>query len=956
METRSPVELIWCEPFAGTGAVGLRAVGLKPLVNYQGTKRRYATKILNAVGNPQPTTLVFCDAGPWGRAWHTIGEGGCDEVASVIEIWSAQDAGKLYSRLAASPPPADPIEWCATFLALQRLNFKGKPVWPEGQRWHVDGLDTTAAYGRAATVKFGAVTPLLPTVVPKLRAIAASPVRIVGLHGDYREAPDDADYYYFDPPYPDTAGYRDTCDEAAVVAHVQHLASHATVLVSYGTDVLPLGDPLSIGRRRGPRLHSPGQSKGRNEFLYIGGPDGKERKQGEQSAEAPATAETPSGDHAEASAPGDGTGSEGTTGRGREPRPVQRRDPESRKGRKRRRRLIQEKGEESMHIKRLRSPTIKGGFDVELGPKTLIVGENASGKTAITQGAELLVSGTASDIAGKDRVSTPVDLLALADEADLIVEAEWSTGDESSFTIKRKGPGKGSRPKRPKPLPAGVNGKALPLRGLMDVVRASPERARRFFLEAACGVVGVNDVLDRLPSTLRAFYARATGVGGEDNEAALQNLINSSADPIEQLLAVNEKARKKVAALNREVRATTQAFERQQVSDAPIPTQAQIDDATQRIEGIQRQLQEAAKERAQADYTNARRKAREAAQTQIEQLQGAMASVQALRAEAEAKMMSYAKVLQMHQEAREGRASPKAVRDKARAAAFLLDAMAAKDATVCGLCGAVHASGHFPTRASQLLARLREAAELPPITPEERQAGEAQRYWMVLAENYAEQLRDAERVLAEKRQLVDAVPIQPVEPVTSVDQLESDLTQLQAWRDKALQARASKQTLQRLRDQTTMLQERAHQWAQLVDACNTAVTELLHTAVDTFTERVQRYLPETDVFGLRLYDGDREVLQYGLMRETTEADGTVRQRLDTALSGAEWARVTAAITCALSDEHEYALLVLEERDFSPTTLREVMTALADAPCQVLMQSTSKPHRGRVKNWTIVERG
>ncbi len=77
--------------------------------------------------------------------------------------------------------------------------------------------------------------------------------------------------------------------------------------------------------------------------------------------------------------------------------------------------------------------------------------------------------------------------------------------------------------------------------------------------------------------------------------------------------------------------------------------------------------------------------------------------------------------------------------------------------------------------------------------------------------------------------------------------------------------------------------------------------------------------------------------------------------LHTALSGAEWARLTLAIACAAS-ENTPGLRVFtpEERAFDPATLRDVMVALAEAPGQVLITSPIK-HKGRLpKGWTVID--
>jgi hypothetical protein len=136
---------------------------------------------------------------------------------------------------------------------------------------------------------------------------------------------------------------------------------------------------------------------------------------------------------------------------------------------------------------------------------------------------------------------------------------------------------------------------------------------------------------------------------------------------------------------------------------------------------------------------------------------------------------------------------------------------------------------------------------------------------------------------------------------------------------------------------------------ELIEGCKAAVEGILKSATDTFIARVQSFLPATDVFALELNDGDREVCRFGFVR-----DGN----LHTALSGAEWARLTLALACAASGEATDTLRVFvpEDRAFDPNTLRDVLVALANAPGQVIFATTTKPAGRLPKGWTLIETG
>ena len=136
------------------------------------------------------------------------------------------------------------------------------------------------------------------------------------------------------------------------------------------------------------------------------------------------------------------------------------------------------------------------------------------------------------------------------------------------------------------------------------------------------------------------------------------------------------------------------------------------------------------------------------------------------------------------------------------------------------------------------------------------------------------------------------------------------------------------------------------EWKALKEACESAMAMTLEKALTTFIAKVQSYLPKTDTFDLRLRDGDREVVQFGFIR-----DGA----LHTALSGAEWARVMAAMASACVPEGQYACIIPEERAFDATTLKDVLTALGTSPHQVILTSPVAP-RSVPKGWTVVRRG
>jgi hypothetical protein len=136
---------------------------------------------------------------------------------------------------------------------------------------------------------------------------------------------------------------------------------------------------------------------------------------------------------------------------------------------------------------------------------------------------------------------------------------------------------------------------------------------------------------------------------------------------------------------------------------------------------------------------------------------------------------------------------------------------------------------------------------------------------------------------------------------------------------------------------------------ELIEGCKSAVDGILKSATAAFIAKVQSFLPATDAFDLVLTDGERDVCRFGFVRNGN---------LHTALSGAEWARLTLALACAASDEAPDVLRVFvpEDRAFDAATLRDVLLALSNAPGQVIIATTIKPAGRLPKGWTLIETG
>jgi hypothetical protein len=161
-----------------------------------------------------------------------------------------------------------------------------------------------------------------------------------------------------------------------------------------------------------------------------------------------------------------------------------------------------------MYIKHV-SSTIKGGLDVELGPKTLIVGPSKSGKTSIPQAVELALTSAVSDIAGRDTVADAGLLGTLAEGNRPQATVTFSEGSIATY-----------RGKRSWSVPSFVQSdRVLPLRSLREAVTGSAERAQKFLLNAL-GTVSQAVIEENIPEGLlpqfRIVYGGSLTTAKED--------------------------------------------------------------------------------------------------------------------------------------------------------------------------------------------------------------------------------------------------------------------------------------------------------------------------------------------------------------------------------------------------------------------------------------------------------
>lgn len=550
-----------------------------------------------------------------------------------------------------------------------------------------------------------------------------------------------------------------------------------------------------------------------------------------------------------------------------------------------------------MYFTKVKS-NIKGGCDTEIGRLTLIVGPNGSGKSRVVNSLELAASAEASDIVGRARVKKGIDLLALAPpEEALFAEATTNTGATCSLTIGRAGAGKGKAPQH-EPLREAVK---YPVREVTEILTGDVKKARDFVLNSVDLKITPKLILKALGPELeepyKLFAAKFPNLAG----VPLLQAVRDDAEATARAEKANAKKLQTVVD-------TLAGSIVEPISDDALAALKAERDAAHLA------YQEAIKQPEVVD---------------LGALKAAtLAAVQAFKAAQTAADSAASRLGE----------KPKAVSPLITNLSHLLSSYAQRaDVAPCVLCqeGRVN-----PETAATRLNGIREGVEA--VQTWERKQAEAHR----LA-HQAAQLRARAASLAQKYDdEKDKEHGNSAERQEAIAAAYAKMTDAENKHTEAIRRQAHWDAL----DKARLKVQEASTAAALADRLAEGLVKLLKAVIKraqtVFVEKVQVYLPPGDQFDLVLQDGKREVCQFGFRR-----DGV----LHTALSGAEWARLTIALAATSIKEGDLALLIPEERAFDPEGLTALLVALQNAPGQVILTSPVGPTHWP-EGWTRIVYG
>ncbi len=562
--------------------------------------------------------------------------------------------------------------------------------------------------------------------------------------------------------------------------------------------------------------------------------------------------------------------------------------------------------------------TVKGNVNAELGRLTIIVGPNGSGKSRLVNTLELALLGYASDVVGRAEMRKESELIALAGGLgdNLIAKATLDDGRVCQWSTAKSKTGT-KRAEHIKAITA-----EFPVNQVREALTGSVDTARTWLLQRIAAKVSRADVTKYF------------------NSDEAETVYNSKAkyftgDEIQVLLGVYESVKSEKRAKSAAVTTTGKNIATLAEGLPPEPTEAQLN-------AVKEQSETALANYRDAVEANARNSVVPQALNPaiLDQLYARAVEIAGL-VEAAAKEKAEA---QAEYEFLGGALDP--------SSRVLFDLRTqiiglCETHTKLGIGSCLACEQSFP--AIQANARAHALSRLNEGLAQREAATTA----LEKAAEVEQKLRDAFAVAVQeynttKQSLETHVPAGAGD-TAAVDAASQALRDANAMRAEVERTAEAWKSVRSLRTEERDAKRAVTTLEEAIEGCKSAIEGILKSATQQFIDRVQSYLPVSDRFSLVLSEGDKDVCRFGFVR-----DGS----LHTALSGAEWARLTLALACACSSDSPDTLRVFvpEDRAFDAKTLREVLIALTEAPGQVIIATTTMPAGRLPKGWTLVQTG
>ena len=558
----------------------------------------------------------------------------------------------------------------------------------------------------------------------------------------------------------------------------------------------------------------------------------------------------------------------------------------------------------------------------DLGKKTLIVGPNGIGKSAVVQAVALAISGAAEEVAGRAITSDPGMLMTLAhqhgrDGSVVFARVNLSNGEHCQWETRRdEGRIKTPLHIKPKwviPHTSKQHSPHFPMREVREVLTGSAKKARERFLAWVCSDLD-DDVVEAAMREDFEMFKKLT-VACEDMVA------------VDQLMHSIDIADKQARQLRGDAKSQSALRNKLLEEVGAKPSEAAVLAARDAVREA-RKLHEANVAGSGAQESDRRR-------ALLHDLLGQ------LRSE-EQRVLSDMKESEKTFNELEALATVES--QGSIGALHALNWAIDESAEACPICSSAVGSQHivacrdlYSGKVDDLDKKMSDRHRLEGVL---RHLGETLTGVREQISAYEDELEDLPASVASSSDV-------------SVDQTRDALAATQAKLDNLNESRTKWQTLISAKNLIENNQAEAEKFARYKKAAQKVVSKLLADRVDSFCDKVSAYLPEGWEFGVMVTDNGRDSFYYGLY----ENDGSERY-LKVGLSEAQRISVTIAMCAALDDMMPLPLSVLapEDRGWDADTLGQVMQSLRSTKQTVLLTSTVKPVGEYCKGWTVIELG
>mgnify|MGYP001583285388 CR=1 FL=1 len=546
------------------------------------------------------------------------------------------------------------------------------------------------------------------------------------------------------------------------------------------------------------------------------------------------------------------------------------------------------------------------------GASVIVVGPNASMKSAFTQASSLAVGGYADDLAGRYGVRDGGLLLTMVQGDHLFAEAETSGGHVWRFDVHREGGTvkksvwtvDGEPVKESQALPVGDVKAVLQ----MGEAKARPEVLR--WMSEAMTLTEV-DVRSKLGVSLQARYA-----------SIAENLARSGefASPVDELLAVGAWVKKAMSDAKKEV-TTTETLLHGILGGVEAPTEMELSRASQAVQDATSMLEATVRWETASDAGQRLREAQEAAKQWEEE------------------------VTRLKEQLQDDSGAPGL--DTIPTLLQWIDFGAGIDQ--CPVCGEHGVADHLRTSSRPHFARrMSEGADTLDGLDD---ASKCLTSWS----------REVSRITEQ----IEAASLSGPKPDVTTEDARKLLSEAQARRYTLVAASAAAEQTKRAKDKITAKSAEAQDLERLVEAVAEATKALLTQTRQRFSEAVSEKLPkswrsEGVTFDVEVEDNGREVCRVGLRGGSRGSD------LRPAMSGAEGEVVAMGISAVISTDGakgrggpeaaaaKLRLLIPQDRAWDPATLADACRALGAGPWQSMITSTVRPLRRCPSGWVILQ--